>query len=353
MVGRVGIEPTTKRLRAESVHYSAPSYTLQHNHIHAQRCGALCRFAASSVPPVCQARRLGVILKRMAETGERHDGRNAPNVLASRGATPTTLADLGIPRDRASRAMQLADVTRRAVGYARPMRVTSRAPCDDCRHRAVCGASGLVCRAFDSYTRGGSHWQRLARVPGKRITARIRKHHAAAVLEEAEEVRRREKRVYMAAWRARNGERVRARERARYERLKATAPEKLARIRAYQRAWVKAHPEAARRSSKRWQERNIEKVRAARRRAYHANPQASAALNRAYRETHRERVREIHRAWHALRREEVSARRRERYAKNRERILAANRKWRAGRRAAGGHNPEKLQTPSSSSSLAV
>lgn len=55
-------------------------------------------------------RKLGEKLQRMRETGERSDGRNAPNVLASRGATPTTLSDLGIPRDRASRAMQLADV---------------------------------------------------------------------------------------------------------------------------------------------------------------------------------------------------------------------------------------------------
>jgi hypothetical protein len=54
-------------------------------------------------------RKLGEILKRQAENGERHDGRNAPNVLASRDATPT-LSDLGIPRDRASRAMQLAAV---------------------------------------------------------------------------------------------------------------------------------------------------------------------------------------------------------------------------------------------------
>jgi len=48
------------------------------------------------------AGRLGLILKRMAETGERatqaHGGANVPTM--SRDATPT-LADLGIPRDRA------------------------------------------------------------------------------------------------------------------------------------------------------------------------------------------------------------------------------------------------------------
>jgi hypothetical protein len=48
----------------------------------------------------------------MAANGERasrsNGGANIPTV--SRGATPSTLEDLGIPRDRASRAMQLADV---------------------------------------------------------------------------------------------------------------------------------------------------------------------------------------------------------------------------------------------------
>ena len=43
----------------------------------------------------------------MAETGERA-GREDAKAAMSRGAT--SLSDLGIPRDRASRAMQLADV---------------------------------------------------------------------------------------------------------------------------------------------------------------------------------------------------------------------------------------------------
>ena len=49
-------------------------------------------------------RKLGAILKRMAANGERVKGRPSPE---SRGAT---LAELGIPNDRASRAMQLAEV---------------------------------------------------------------------------------------------------------------------------------------------------------------------------------------------------------------------------------------------------
>jgi hypothetical protein len=51
-------------------------------------------------------RQLGVILKRMAANGERAKPGNANQM--SRGAT--SLDNLGIPRDRASRAMQLADV---------------------------------------------------------------------------------------------------------------------------------------------------------------------------------------------------------------------------------------------------
>jgi hypothetical protein len=50
-------------------------------------------------------RRLGEILKRMAETGERSAGGKP-----SRDARVTTLSDLKIPYDRASRAMQLAEV---------------------------------------------------------------------------------------------------------------------------------------------------------------------------------------------------------------------------------------------------
>jgi hypothetical protein len=52
-----------------------------------------------SPPP----RQLGEILKRMAANGERVRGRPEKE---SRGATPSTLSDLGIPRRRASRAMQ-------------------------------------------------------------------------------------------------------------------------------------------------------------------------------------------------------------------------------------------------------
>lgn len=53
-------------------------------------------------------RRLGELLKRMKESGERR-GPGDPDT--SRGAT--SLAGLGIPRDRASRAMQLATITAR------------------------------------------------------------------------------------------------------------------------------------------------------------------------------------------------------------------------------------------------
>jgi hypothetical protein len=50
-------------------------------------------------------RRLGEVLRAMAENGERKIQGNA---VKSRDAT--SLEELGIPKDRASRAMQLADV---------------------------------------------------------------------------------------------------------------------------------------------------------------------------------------------------------------------------------------------------
>lgn len=65
---------------------------------------------AFSLPQYVRAeRRLGEILKRMAATGERATNGEPKSQQMSRGATSApTLSDLGIPRDRASRAMQLA-----------------------------------------------------------------------------------------------------------------------------------------------------------------------------------------------------------------------------------------------------
>jgi hypothetical protein len=54
-------------------------------------------------------RKLGEILKKMAANGERDTGKGGDRKSQSRDAT-VKLEDLGIPRDRASRAMQLADV---------------------------------------------------------------------------------------------------------------------------------------------------------------------------------------------------------------------------------------------------
>jgi hypothetical protein len=52
-------------------------------------------------------RKLGEILKRMAENGER---KKQGNEVKSRGATSLSDLLIGIPKDRASRAMQLAEV---------------------------------------------------------------------------------------------------------------------------------------------------------------------------------------------------------------------------------------------------
>ncbi len=55
----------------------------------------------------------------MAASGERakKDSGENQHTRVSRGATPT-LTELGIPRDRASRAMQLADVPGRPIDQA-------------------------------------------------------------------------------------------------------------------------------------------------------------------------------------------------------------------------------------------
>jgi hypothetical protein len=54
-------------------------------------------------------RRLGQLLKITAENGERRLAEQGRPSEASRGGTPT-LTDFGVPRDRASRAMQLANI---------------------------------------------------------------------------------------------------------------------------------------------------------------------------------------------------------------------------------------------------
>ena len=54
LVGRVGIEPTTKRLRADQLLQATPSSTLWLKDLHVRRRGSLCRFEAATVPGVCQ-----------------------------------------------------------------------------------------------------------------------------------------------------------------------------------------------------------------------------------------------------------------------------------------------------------
>jgi hypothetical protein len=63
------------------------------------------------------------MLKKMAASGER---RKAGDPDTSRGAT--SLKDLGIPRDRASRAMQLADVPKNVVMLDLTSRVSASVP---------------------------------------------------------------------------------------------------------------------------------------------------------------------------------------------------------------------------------
>jgi hypothetical protein len=84
-------------------------------------------------------------------------------------------------------------------------------PCTDCQHRVSCGASGLICLAFESFVEGG-RWRLLPRVPSARLTTQR-------------------------TWLARNRLRVRANARALYAKLKATRPERLLELREYRRAW--------------------------------------------------------------------------------------------------------------------
>jgi hypothetical protein len=72
------------------------------------------------------ARAIDELLAEMTANGERasrsNGGANIPTV--SRGATPSTLSDLGIPRRRASRAMQLAAA--RTIGFSHPAKTWVR-----------------------------------------------------------------------------------------------------------------------------------------------------------------------------------------------------------------------------------
>jgi hypothetical protein len=81
-------------------------------------------------------RQLGVVLKRMSANGERAKPGEPKSQQMSRGATSeTTLADLGIPRDRASRAMQLADVPQEQfdAAVAAPAVIEPRRILKECR----------------------------------------------------------------------------------------------------------------------------------------------------------------------------------------------------------------------------
>jgi hypothetical protein len=205
-----------------------------------------------------------------------------------------------------------------------------RAPCDDCKFRATCAESGLICEAFAAYVdgvTGRNSWQQLPRIPRKRLTGRVHKADAVLASDEATEVQKIEKRAYMRAWRDRNRERVRAQGRERLRRLKESDPQRLARMRERVRAWAKAHPESNRAASRRWAQRHREQVNERRR----AHPESVAAA-RAWRLAHLEQCRAANRAWKVLHRNEVNAQRRARYAQDPSRTLEAARRRRAEHR---------------------
>jgi hypothetical protein len=73
-------------------------------------------------------RRLGEILKAMAEKGERKGGRGGDRKSSS--AARLDLESLKIPKDRASRAMQLADVPQSMSRRSAKPTASKRGPCD-------------------------------------------------------------------------------------------------------------------------------------------------------------------------------------------------------------------------------
>jgi hypothetical protein len=105
-------------------------------------------------------RRLGEILKRMAQGGERASA-NGSREAVSRGAT-RTLTDPGIPRDRASRAMQLAEVPQVQFDAGRPDRRLSRDSASSHLIRPTCRAQ-----------RGGRELCGSRRSSASRLTARF------------------------------------------------------------------------------------------------------------------------------------------------------------------------------------
>jgi hypothetical protein len=166
------------------------------------------------------------------------------------------------------------------------------APCDDCRHRASCGASGLTCAAFERYSVGRTSWRSQPRNPSKRLTGQIRKFEAASAAAELEEIRQLEKR-------------------------------------AYKREWARAHPQSGRQSRLEWEKLHVEQRRASRRRWHFAHHEESLAAARAWKRTHRAELLERRRTLPAPLRAELNESRRARYLTNRARILELDRRWRA------------------------
>jgi hypothetical protein len=166
------------------------------------------------------------------------------------------------------------------------------APCDDCRHRSRCGASGETCLSFEGYLTGRTSWRSQPRTPSKRLTGRVRKQEAAAAIEEAAEVLRLEKRLY-------------------------------------KRLWARAHPDSGRASRKAWEASHVEQRRAATRKWHHVHHEQSLAIARAWKTAHRAELLERRRTLSAQRREQLNAQRRARYPKDRARILELGRLWRA------------------------
>lgn len=61
-----------------------------------------------------------------------------------------------------------------------PLALTGPVPCDGCRHRDHCAATGDACEAFAVYANRGKEPKYLSRVPSDRIGQRLGLRKSAA-----------------------------------------------------------------------------------------------------------------------------------------------------------------------------
>jgi hypothetical protein len=182
LVGRVGIEPTTKRLRVR--------YLTRLDDVFARKC--------MTVLERMIAPKHYVLAGFASEYKPKYKLRN-PEAIARADA-----------RDVAWRA-----IVRPAVPhYYRVLNRKLGSPCDDCAYRRACQATAQTCAAFNGYI-VGHRWKAAARVPSVTAT-----RYAAMVV--AKEIRRDAREEARALRKLKALERASARRIARGQALRPT-----------------------------------------------------------------------------------------------------------------------------------